>query len=79
MLRLFEDDQWDSFAHRALSAILYGGADFAECTMTIDRIGNSGDPGPFDLATASTGFLTLLGVPAEEFPDFLSSHRGFWR
>lgn len=44
MLNLFKDALTDSFAHRALYAIPYGGADFAECTTTAQRIGDSGDP-----------------------------------
>ena len=43
MLRLFDDALLDSFAQRALFAIPFGGAEFAECVTTARRIGDAYD------------------------------------
>jgi pimeloyl-ACP methyl ester carboxylesterase len=33
---------WEAFGLRALPYALYGGADFGECTTTVERVGNNG-------------------------------------
>lgn len=41
---LSENDMWDAFGNRALDYIRDGGADFGECMVAIQRIGDAGTP-----------------------------------
>jgi pimeloyl-ACP methyl ester carboxylesterase len=41
---LSDNPMWEAFGERALTAAIYGGADFGECLTTVQRVGDHGTP-----------------------------------
>ena len=57
---------WEQFATRTLFMTSYGGADFGECQVTMERIGDDGDTGAWHAEWTATADRIAEAAAASE-------------
>jgi pimeloyl-ACP methyl ester carboxylesterase len=77
---LSDNPMWETFGARALNRAVYGGADFGECTTTVQRVGDAGGLDDWHREWAATAErVESLGDDSEAAGHAISAREAYMR